>query len=400
MKLFHLELDADPPISIDLHTRLTVIAADADLRERLVSALDRVLRGRASGLRGTLAGDAATADFVVESTSGPVLPGAPLILRAADVTAALVAHADDPAACERAEHRHTQALHDLERAEAIRAEHESVIEALRDRRVRAMQDLEQARPSDGSDREQCRKELRAFVEQCAHLSADQLGDAERIALLERGTLLAGDASRLGACPSATVRSLLEALDTLLQVPSFVPGGTPVPPAAPAAFRKLLGHLDAADQAPVEQPTTQVELAGVESELRDAQTQTEGLDRAVASARSRALAVFAELEALRRAGQHADDAPLSYAAALRARLGRRIPTAWIGAPPIVLDDALAECPRDDLDNARTEIIEASTRAQLVFVTSETNAIAWAALLPADVGALVQPAPAVAASHSPA
>jgi hypothetical protein len=195
--------------------------------------------------------------------------------------------------------------------------------------------------------------------------------------------------------------LLEALDTLLQVPSFVPGGmsaAPVAPAAPAAFRTLLREIDGTDPALVEPPTTQVELAGVESELREAQTQTEGLDRAVASARSRALAVFAELEALRRAGQHADDAPLSYAAALRARLGRRIPTAWIGAPPIVLDDALAECPPNDIDNARAEIVEASTRAQLVFVTSETNAIAWAAQLPADVGALAQPVPAVTASHS--
>jgi hypothetical protein len=397
MKLFHLELDADPPISIELHPRLTVVAADGDLRTRLVSALDRVLRGRASGLRGTLAGDAATADFVVESTSGPVLPGAPLVVRAADVTAALVAHADDPAACERAEGRHAEALHELARAESIRAEHESVIEALRERRVRAMQELEQARPSDDSDREQCRKELRAFVEQCADLSTDQLGDHERVALLERGTLLAGDASRLGACSPAVVRSLLEALDTVLQMPSLVPGGAPVPPAAPAAFRALLADLDDTEHAPIEANSPKAELTAVETELRDAQTQTERLDRAVAAARSRALAVYAELEALRRAGQHADDAPLSYAAALRARLGRRIPTAWIGSPPVVLDDALAECPSDDLVNARAEIIEASTRAQLVLVTGQPDAITWASQLPGEVGALAQPVPAVGVAH---
>jgi hypothetical protein len=399
MKLFHFELDADPPISIDLHPRLTVVAADENLRAHLVSALDRVLRGKASGVRGTLAGDAATADFIVESTSGPVLPGAPLILRAADVTAALVAHADDPAACERAEGRHVQALHELERAEAIRAEHESVIEALRERRVRAMQQLEQVRPSERSDREQCRKELREFVEQCGELSADQIGDAERVALLERGTLLAGDASRLGACPPATVRSLLEALDTLLQTPTLVPGSAPVPSSAPAAFRKLLAQIGDTDQAPVEPNPTQAELASVETELREAQMETEGLDRAVAAARSRALAVYAELEALRRAGQHADDAPLSYGAALRARLGRRIPTAWVGSPPIVLDDTLAECPTDDLDNARAEIIEASTRAQLLLVTDHPDAILWAARLPPDVGTLVQPALAVGAARPP-
>ena len=120
MKLFHLELDADPPISIELHPRLTVVAADDEVRDRLVEALDHVLRGRASGMRGTLAGEGATAEFVVESTSGPVLPGAPFVVRSADVTAALVAHADDPAACERAEARHTQALHDLKQAEAVR----------------------------------------------------------------------------------------------------------------------------------------------------------------------------------------------------------------------------------------------------------------------------------------
>ena len=48
-----------------------------------------------------------------------------------------------------------------------------MIEALRERRVRAMQELEQARPADRIDQQQCRKELRAFVEQCADLAAER-----------------------------------------------------------------------------------------------------------------------------------------------------------------------------------------------------------------------------------
>ena len=179
------------------------------------------------------------------------------------------------------------------------------------------------------------------------------------------------------------------------MPSLVPGGAPVPATAFTAFRTLLDGIDAAGDAPAAPNPTQGEFTTVESELHDAQTQTEGLDRAVAAARSQALAIFAELEALRRAGQHAGRrAAQPTRRRSRARLGRRIPTAWVGAAPIVLDDALAECPADDIDATRIEVVDAVERAQLVFLTGDPATLAWASQLPSEAAAVVQPARPVA------
>ena len=100
MRLFHLELEREPALAIELHPRLTVLAVEPTLRARLVDALDGLLRGRASELRGALGAEGMRAEFMVESPSGPVLPGVPTIVREGDIDVS--ADANAPSATERA----------------------------------------------------------------------------------------------------------------------------------------------------------------------------------------------------------------------------------------------------------------------------------------------------------
>jgi len=120
MRLFHVQLETQPALDLELHPRLTVVAADIATRARIVEALDTLLRGRASGLHGALVADGAVANFVVESTSGPVLPAVPTIVRPADIDATFEVDVRTPA--ERAEARHAEALEGLRVAEAALAE--------------------------------------------------------------------------------------------------------------------------------------------------------------------------------------------------------------------------------------------------------------------------------------
>src|SRR3954454_14041699 len=123
MRLFHLELERESALKIELHPRLTVVAADAPTRALVVDAFDTLLRGRAAGLRGALVAEGARADFVVETTTGPVLPGVPMVVRAFDIDPA--ASDTGGSAVERAEHRHADALGALHAAEAALAEQQA-----------------------------------------------------------------------------------------------------------------------------------------------------------------------------------------------------------------------------------------------------------------------------------
>ena len=67
----------------------------------------------------------------------------------------------------------------------------------------------------------------------------------------------------------------------------------------------------------------------------------------------------------------------------------MPTSWVGPTPIVVDDALLGCPADDLAAARRALVDAALRTQVVYVTDDADALAWASHLPADQGALTRP-----------
>lgn len=390
MRLFHLELQHEPSGTIALHPRLTVIEADAPARARIVGAIDALLRGRATGLHGSLVGEGATADFVVESTSGTVLPGAPLVLRPADIEPAVAGEgAASPVV--QAEARHRRAVEELQRAEEARAATQRAIDAVQERRANAVHALDGA-AATGAEPERCRTQLRGYLDDLQRaVLAPALADPTRVALLERGTVLAADAVRLSVCRPPTVRALLDALGAFNRTPSF-------PPREPAAntpslldaAREVRADLDrAAPSMMVDADIARGELLRADAELRDATARLEELQRSISAARSRALAVFAELETVRRT--NGDDVVVGFVPALRARLAGRSPATWIGVAPVVLDDALRACPPDEIDDARAVLVNASARAQVIYVTDDASAIAWARSLPADVAGVVLATP---------
>jgi hypothetical protein len=61
---------------------------------------------------------------------------------------------------------------------------------------------------------------------------------------------------------------------------------------------------------------------------------------------------------------------------------------VGASPIVLDNALASCPPDDVDAARAAVLDAAQRAQVVYLTGDPDTLAWASRLPADLGTVTR------------
>jgi hypothetical protein len=376
MRLFHVELEQPPAFGLELHPRLTVVAADVSTRARIVDALDLLLRGRASGLRGTLVADGALADFIVESTSGPVLPAVPTIVRVADIDAAFELDVRTPA--ERARARHAEALEGLRLAESALEDQQRTVEALRDQHGRS---VVPAPPATG-DTDTVRRDLRAYVAELqAALHAPRLDDHDRVALLERGTVLAADASRLGVCTPASVRALLDAVDTLNTAPAFSADGDTTGAVVATLVDEVMTDLDAGGHS-----------GGAGTGLQRAEERRAELEQAVGTARSRALAVFAELETARRAAGAANGEPTAgFAAALRARLGRPLPMSWVGPSPIVVDDALAGCPTDEVDGARVALLEAAQRAQVVYVTGDPETITWAAHLAADDGVLTRVAP---------
>jgi hypothetical protein len=127
----------------------------------------------------------------------------------------------------------------------------------------------------------------------------------------------------------------------------------------------------------------------ETELSDAQQRLLVLEREASAARSKALAVFAELESVRRtAGTNGRTPGGAFSSALRARLTRPMPASWVGASPIVLDDTLAACPSDDVEAARAAVLDAAQRAQVVYFTGDPDTLAWASRLPADLGTVTR------------
>jgi uncharacterized protein YhaN len=384
MRLFNVELETEPRLAITLHPRLTVIAADPSTRVRIVDALDRLMRGRAGGLKGSLAGEGANAEFMVESSSGPILAGAPMIVHATDVEVG-GATEERPSPQERAEARHAQALEELDEAEKIHAEAEAGIEALRHQRVHALEAIDRVK-RNGNAPDDCRRQLRVYVDELdAALRGSTLPDAVRIDLLERGTMLVADAARLGVCRPMTVRTLLDAVDALNRRPAraAADGSVGIASVVPRdAIEEIEGPFAVPDAASAER-----DLVRIEAELRDAVNGLGPLERAVSSARSRALAVFAELEALRRTAgpEHSS----GFAAALRARLSRRAPTSWVGPPPVILDDALVHCPDDERDGALAVLIDIADRAQVIYITDDADALAWAARLAPTDGVVAQP-----------
>jgi hypothetical protein len=383
MRLFHLELQREPALAIELHPRLTVVAADPPTRERIVDAFDTLLRGRASGLQGALTAETARADFAVETTSGPVLPGVPTIVRPGDIDPAN--DADASSAIERAEVRHADALEALRAAEAALVEQQLAIAALRERAPHAAAPLEPVSAARGvttaGEPEACRRLLRAYVAELEEaLRTPALPDRRRVQLLERGTVLAADASRLGVCRPASVRALLDAVDAFNVSPALG-GGAP----AATLVREVVLDLDAANGSAHADGHT-------DADVHEAEERLETLEQEAGAARSRALAVVAELDALRRTAGAADREPSgAFSGALRARLGRPMPTSWVGPSPIVVDDALAVCPPSDIDAARAALVEAAQRAQVVYVTDDADALSWAQRLPDDQGVLARPAP---------
>jgi hypothetical protein len=367
MRLSHLELEREPALAIELHPRLTVLAVDAPLRERVVDALDGLLRGRASELRGVLGAEGTRADFMVESPSGPVLPGVPTIVRAGDIDAG--ADATAPSPTERAEARHADALKGLDEAESALAQQQVLVERLH---AHVAERAASIAPAAGDDGDTSRKELRAYMEELQDaLVTPSLPERERVHLLERGTLLAADASRLGVCRPATIRALLDAIDALNVVPTSA--HAPVDSLVRQVVRDLEGD------------GTDVDGGCADTELSDAQQRLLALEREASAARSKALAVFAELESVRRtAGANGRAAGGAFSSALRARLNRPMPATWVGASPIVLDDTLAACPSDDVDAARAAVLDAAQRAQVVYFTGDPDTLAWASRLPADLG----------------
>jgi hypothetical protein len=386
MRLFHVELESQPALGIDLHPRLTVVAADVSTRARIVDAFDALLRGRASGLRGALVSGGAVADFVVESTSGPVLPGVPTIVRPEDLEVASVD--DGPSAAEKAEVRHRDAMQELRVAEAAVTEQERIVEALRNRGVHV------ARPEPavaGGDTDACRQHLRAYVDELQEaVDRPDLDERSRVQLLEKGTVLAADASRLGIVKPASVRALLDAVDTLNQVPSFAGGGRAGASSSGGGrgvgtlVREVVLDLETEPEPEPSSGSVALELARAEERLRS-------LGEAVGAARSRALAVFAELEAVRRAAGPMHDGGGWFSNALRSRLNRPTATSWVGPSPVLVDDVLARCPAEDLDTARSVLLEAAQRAQVIYLTADEGSIAWATQLAPDDGLLTRPTP---------
>jgi hypothetical protein len=386
MRLSRVELESPPALGLELHPRLTVVAADPGTRARIVAALDALLRGRASDLRGAFVADTAFAEFVVESTSGPALAGTPAIVRPNDIDTTA---ATGPSAAERAEERYADALEGLRLAEAALAEQHHVVEALRERARTGAPAAVPAAPVvvdvHDAERQECRTRLRAYVDELqAALRDPAIDERARIALLEQGTVLAADASRLGVCRPAAVRALLDAVDALNRVPSFAG-----PAGAGAGVEPLVREVVSDLDAPTGAGAAPAPSAGAD-ELTHAEERVETFDRAVVAARSRALAVFAELESARRSSGSATGGG-TFATALHARLNRPMATSWVGASPVIVDDALVGCPRDDLPASRTVLLDAARRVQVVYVTDDADALAWASQLPADDGALVRAEP---------
>jgi hypothetical protein len=390
MRLIHLELEHEPACTLHLHPRLTVVEADGPARARVVGSLDGLLRGRASGLRGALVGEGAMADFIVESTSGTVLPGAPLVLRAADLEYA-AGGGDGPSPVEHAEARHQRTVEDLERAEQAHAAMQREIDALQERRARAVHALDGAAAA-GAEPEHCRVQLRDYLDDLQRAAlAPSLDGATRVRLLERGTVLAADAVRLSVCRPPTVRALLDALGALNRAPSFPPAPRAGdPPSLLDAAREVRADLDrAGSSTTVDGDAARAELLHSDAELREATTRLDALQRAVSAARSRALAVFAELETVRRTSGGA--VVTGFVPALRARLTGRAPASWVGVPPVILDDTLRVCPPDDVAGARAVVVDASERAQLIYVTDDPDAIEWARSLPPDIAGVAVATP---------
>src|SRR5262249_1666542 len=173
---------------------------------------------------------------------------------------------------------------------------------------------------DSSEAEAGRRMLPAdLAELQAALPTPARPEDRRVPLLRRRTVLAADASRLGVCRPASVRALLDAVDAFNVTPSLA-GGAPVA----TLVREVVLDLDAANGAHATNGD-----ARDESALVTAQERLEALEREAGAARSRALAVFAELESLRRASggtERGSDAGGAFSNALRARLGRPMPTS--------------------------------------------------------------------------
>jgi hypothetical protein len=186
---------------------------------------------------------------------------------------------------------------------------------------------------------------------------------------------------LGVCTPASVRALLDAVDTLNTAPAFSADGDATGAVVATLVDEVMTDLDAGGHE-----------GGAGTGLQRAEERRAELEQAVGTARSRALAVFAELETARRTAGAANGEPTAgFAAALRARLGRPLPMSWVGPSPIVVDDALAGCPADEVDAARVALLEAAQRAQVVYVTGDPETITWAAHLAADDGVLTRVAP---------
>jgi hypothetical protein len=393
MRLFHLELDCEPALAIELHARLTVVAVDETTRGRVVDALDGLLRGRASGLRGALEVDGAHADFAIESTSGPVLPGVPIIVRTNDIDVGGPTSA--PSSTERTEARHADALHGLRTTEAALAEQQRIVDALRARYNApsvggaAVAPVAPSPTARASEPDTVRSRLRTYVDELQRAFATPtLSERERVQLLERGTVLAADASRLEVVRPASVRALLDVIDGL-NAPSLpAPGADGASPVA-TLVRDIERELASARTGNGAAATATHGDAECDAEFERAVERLETLEAAVGSARSRALAVFAELESARRAGSAATPPERVFLAALRARLNRPMPASWVGTPPIVVDDVLVGCPANELADARDTLVDVAQRTQVVYVTADDDTVAWASALAPEHGVAVHP-----------
>ncbi len=382
MRLSRVTFETEPPATITLHPRLTVVVADAPTRARIVQALDRLLRGRAATLHGTLAENGVTSEFVVASSAGPVLPGVPTIVRAHDLdaSAGAVAATNEAGALARYE----KALTELRGAEDAQGEALQALEALRHQRAQAVEAVDRL-TRDGTAPDDCRREVRAYVEELeVALSAATLPDSRRVELLERGTVLVADAARLGVCRPQTVRELLDAVDSLSRAQV---GTTPFVGrnGKPVVSRAIMAELES--PPPESGARASETLVRIEDRLQAGANDLAARERAVNAARSRALAVYAELEAVRRSTNRENGT--GYAAALRARLGRRVPATWVGVPPIILDDVLSSCPPEEIEPARTVLLQTADRAQVIYVTGDPDTHDWARRFTPDQGALAFP-----------
>ena len=215
MRLSRVTFETEPPADHRVAPAADGRRRRPPTRARIVQALDRLLRGRAATLDGTLADQGVMAEFVVVSSAGPVLPGVPTIVRSHDLDASAGAAAAAPsrrvgpsrAGAGRLARRRSGAPR-IGRRDGGAPSSACAGARDRDRITR-----------EGTAPDDCRREVRAYVDELdAALRATSLPDSRRVELLERGTVLVADAARLGVCRPQTVRALLEAVDSLTAIP--------------------------------------------------------------------------------------------------------------------------------------------------------------------------------------